>query len=634
MQKLFHHSPITNPTELPSVAICSTWMLVKFVPSLHYRLVLCIGELILVLATSLYLNVPEIFDPDMKLVRASVFLVPFLQVLVFRLLQLHITEMKTFMLTFWPGESDVHKPPKIFLITDTITVPSFVEAARIPWIWYAYVRSDAMLLAEVLNGEVGKQFVTKIDNFTWPFTFLVAVFSVPVISTMAVVFCGTHFRRTFAWEFRCGKTGVLYSYIEYLFWPAIPIKTEFMTYLYVWILKMIVIILTARPVLSELISGWMAHQNLIVFAENLFFTTILKASCESVVIFYGFAFFIAGSAGAAVYLWNSISSLLLEVRPSAAILPYPEVYELTFLLQTFIVDLHLDSLTSVQSLATQPQKSRDLAEITVVMMTFCFLRLVHIVPNQAHGFYGRCVAQDLPLPNFKITVVAAGFLPFFLACFLCFSLRDWTTGHLSSLLPHAFVIWILAELYISMVHLMASVLLSGVLLPVLYHLHLEVFKDDPRIRKNSHRMLFWLIGFEEFVDLICECGIIGAGVELIALWHLTNKTHSSKSTLLEIYLHGYLLYLYAYNAFAVWRKRKEEKRLICYSKCVQHSIDTTKVTGADGVPRFECMLCGSTENDEELGTLPCKHVFHKRCLALWFQRASHCPYCHSEVNLQ
>jgi hypothetical protein len=42
-----------------------------------------------------------------------------------------------------------------------------------------------------------------------------------------------------------------------------------------------------------------------------------------------------------------------------------------------------------------------------------------------------------------------------------------------------------------------------------------------------------------------------------------------------------------------------------------------------------CLLHSETE-DEDTDMLPCSHLFHKRCIATWFHRASTCPTCRRE----
>ena len=50
----------------------------------------------------------------------------------------------------------------------------------------------------------------------------------------------------------------------------------------------------------------------------------------------------------------------------------------------------------------------------------------------------------------------------------------------------------------------------------------------------------------------------------------------------------------------------------------------------------ECTIC-MTENTKNLRTLPCKHVFHKRCITTWIKkeiRENHnpsCPICRTEI---
>ncbi|KAM0822332.1 hypothetical protein ACQ4PT_071563 [Festuca glaucescens] len=42
-----------------------------------------------------------------------------------------------------------------------------------------------------------------------------------------------------------------------------------------------------------------------------------------------------------------------------------------------------------------------------------------------------------------------------------------------------------------------------------------------------------------------------------------------------------------------------------------------------------CLLDSETE-DEDTDMLPCSHLFHRRCIATWFDRASTCPTCRRE----
>ncbi len=48
---------------------------------------------------------------------------------------------------------------------------------------------------------------------------------------------------------------------------------------------------------------------------------------------------------------------------------------------------------------------------------------------------------------------------------------------------------------------------------------------------------------------------------------------------------------------------------------------------------IECTICFDTfEKNERYRELPCKHIFHKRCVDKWFEKSVHCPMCRQDVR--
>ena len=46
----------------------------------------------------------------------------------------------------------------------------------------------------------------------------------------------------------------------------------------------------------------------------------------------------------------------------------------------------------------------------------------------------------------------------------------------------------------------------------------------------------------------------------------------------------------------------------------------------------DCRIClCEYEETDELGVLPCKHVFHYKCIQEWGKRKPNCPYCDVEI---
>lgn len=41
----------------------------------------------------------------------------------------------------------------------------------------------------------------------------------------------------------------------------------------------------------------------------------------------------------------------------------------------------------------------------------------------------------------------------------------------------------------------------------------------------------------------------------------------------------------------------------------------------------ECRICFDAIDEEELQVLPCAHVYHRACIARWFEESRSCPQC-------
>ena len=47
----------------------------------------------------------------------------------------------------------------------------------------------------------------------------------------------------------------------------------------------------------------------------------------------------------------------------------------------------------------------------------------------------------------------------------------------------------------------------------------------------------------------------------------------------------------------------------------------------------QCPICLVDFNEGDInGKLPCKHIFHEKCIKTWFQDSNSCPICREEHN--
>uniref|UniRef100_A0A914C4Y9 RING-type domain-containing protein n=1 Tax=Acrobeloides nanus TaxID=290746 RepID=A0A914C4Y9_9BILA len=63
-------------------------------------------------------------------------------------------------------------------------------------------------------------------------------------------------------------------------------------------------------------------------------------------------------------------------------------------------------------------------------------------------------------------------------------------------------------------------------------------------------------------------------------------------------------------------------------------LELEKVQAKNAPPKDQCPIClGLFEDELEaiLLKLPCKHLFHKKCIIPWLEKAATCPYCRSDL---
>jgi Ring finger domain len=90
------------------------------------------------------------------------------------------------------------------------------------------------------------------------------------------------------------------------------------------------------------------------------------------------------------------------------------------------------------------------------------------------------------------------------------------------------------------------------------------------------------------------------------------------------------------EARAKWKKitykssrDKNESRSGSYGS-VAHG-DVVKPSGGDDEPH--CSIClGEYEDDEELSTLPCGHIYHDECIGSWCSNHTRCPLCNTDLE--
>lgn len=62
------------------------------------------------------------------------------------------------------------------------------------------------------------------------------------------------------------------------------------------------------------------------------------------------------------------------------------------------------------------------------------------------------------------------------------------------------------------------------------------------------------------------------------------------------------------------------------------SLPRMLVADATSLPEERCSVClCDYEGEDEILTLPCRHVFHEDCIGSWLQESKVCPCCKQEI---
>ncbi|KAH7727953.1 zinc finger protein [Aphelenchoides avenae] len=60
-----------------------------------------------------------------------------------------------------------------------------------------------------------------------------------------------------------------------------------------------------------------------------------------------------------------------------------------------------------------------------------------------------------------------------------------------------------------------------------------------------------------------------------------------------------------------------------------------RLTKSDVEPKSQCPVClaefGDADESEVLLRMPCKHLFHEKCILAWLNNANSCPLCRHEL---
>ncbi|XP_055328053.1 uncharacterized protein LOC129581161 isoform X2 [Paramacrobiotus metropolitanus] len=493
-----------------------------------------------------------------------------------------------------------------------------------PWICYSFITSDGGAWSErakpgVLKGHEGH----------WILVFAVAIVEVFEVTVFLVIYFMDYFYRNFELRLTAVKCGLLYSYFQHIFWPTIPFRTEAYAYLHVWIMKIIISISSSRPPVREILSGWYSHHNIHKYIGSFLFSSILKASCESVVAFWGFSYFLAGCTSLFIQCWHFITALIMGVSYRFLLEPDFRAFDQSLLLQVFIDDLQLDHFTAVRALATKPTITRQLIDVTKLMGIFCVLHYLFLIPRRCKRFLREIIQKELPLPPVIITILNSAVLPMILTFKLFLISKHWMIGNFALLFtsPQPFRNWLTLEICSSILYIVFYSVLSGFLLPVLYVVHLQRSDSLSIVQtKAFHKAIKFLEKFENFANYLSHCGIVGCVANIAALWEIYRRWDAvTLSGVLELCGHVVLFYVCMENFNHVIKAKRKRREVLCFQQC---ALKLTKpVTGSS----LTCYLCNNTGDD--FLALPCTHSFHKACLKIWFVQNCVCPVCRKEIYI-
>lgn len=79
---------------------------------------------------------------------------------------------------------------------------------------------------------------------------------------------------------------------------------------------------------------------------------------------------------------------------------------------------------------------------------------------------------------------------------------------------------------------------------------------------------------------------------------------------------------------------EEYKRKMPSKKFKRHpNPDNTETKNDDKTNNFTCSVClDDFKKGERYRELPCKHIFHKRCVDKWFEAHVKCPMCRQDIR--
>ena len=76
----------------------------------------------------------------------------------------------------------------------------------------------------------------------------------------------------------------------------------------------------------------------------------------------------------------------------------------------------------------------------------------------------------------------------------------------------------------------------------------------------------------------------------------------------------------------IMRESMEEVKMVPASETAIESLKKVNLENGDAIER--CSICLTEfDGDEEVSSMPCKHVYHQECLIQWLKTSHVCPLC-------